>query len=71
MSTDGRNKTTWLQCQTCGEIYQIQREVPIEQLYVAAHCPNCGLAIGLNLGYQQEDLYYFYNVNLDRRHYEY
>ena len=69
MSTDGKNNFTRIQCQTCGQIYDVPYEVSIDKLYVMADCPECGIAIGLNLGNEEEDTYYFYNANLDPRYY--
>lgn len=71
MCLNGKKEFTYIQCQTCGEIYQIQRTVPIDKLYVVAECPVCGEVKGLNLGEDKEDIYYFYNTNLDYRHYNY
>lgn len=68
MSTNGRTKT-FVQCQTCGKIFQIPYEVEIDKLYITTECPLCGNATGLNLGEKEEDIYFFYNVNLDDRCY--
>ena len=68
MSTGGR-KITYIQCQECGQTYEIPYEVEIDKLYVIADCPNCGISKGLNLGDKKEDLYYFYNESLDPRYY--
>ena len=62
-------KITHIQCQECGQIYEVPYAVEIDKLYVIADCPNCGMAKGLNLGNEKEDLYYFYNINLDPRCY--
>ena len=35
------------------------------------HCPYCGETRGLNLGERKEDIYFYYNVNLDDRYYNY
>lgn len=69
MYSDGKKKSTWVQCQDCGEIFQIPYTISIDKLYVMTNCPNCGDAKALNLGNQKEDWYYFYNVNLDYRQY--
>ena len=34
-----REKITYIQCQTCGEIYKITRKVEIDKLYVVANLP--------------------------------
>ena len=69
MDSEGKRKITYIQCQTCGEIYKIPRKVEIDTLYVDTHCPNCGVTTGLNLGDKEEDLYFYYNANLDYRYY--
>ena len=69
MSAGRKKKQTWIQCNECGEIYQIPCSVPIDKLYVASNCPRCGFMTGLNLGDKQEDLYYFYDHTKDERYY--
>ena len=69
MSSEREKKVTYIQCQTCGEIYKISYSVRIDELYVQTHCPNCGLATGLNLGDKEEDLYFYLNENFDYRYY--
>ena len=71
MCPNGKKECTYIQCQTCGEIYQIRHEVPIDKLYVMCECPICGSLKGLNLGNDKEDIYYYYNTNLDDRYYNY
>jgi len=68
VDSDGK-KFTYIQCQTCGEVYKIAQTVEIDRLYVEANCPNCGVTTGLNLGDKKEDLYYYLNENLDWRYY--
>lgn len=68
MSTNGRTKT-FVQCQTCGKIFQIPYEVEIDKLYITTECLHCGQTQCLNLGDKEEDIYIYYNVNLDRRYY--
>jgi len=69
VSTDGRTKNTFVQCQTCGQIFRVPYEVEIDKLYITAECPRCGQVQGLNLGDKAEDIYFYYNVNLDDRCY--
>ena len=69
MDSDGKKNITYIQCQTCGEIYKIPRIVAIDNLYVEENCPNCGIMTGLNLGSKKEDIYYFLNENFDYRYY--
>ena len=69
MSTDGKKKQTWIQCTECGRIYQISRQFPEDELYVVAYCTECECRIGLNLGCDENDVYYFYNNSMDPRYY--
>ena len=69
MCLDGKNIFTWMQCQTCGAIYQVRQEIPIDKMYVGADCPHCGVTTGLNLGDKEEDKYLYYNVVMDERYY--
>ena len=67
MSTD--RKKTWLQCQECGTIYRVPYTIDMDKMYVVADCPHCGMVIGLNLGDEEDEIYAFYNVNVDPRPY--
>lgn len=69
MSTESKRKPSWVQCQTCGTVYKISRSIPIEELYVAADCPKCGITIGLNLGDTEDDIYLYMCENVDPRYY--
>lgn len=71
MSTGKKKKYTWIQCATCGKIHQLPRLVPVEELYVAAYCPECESEIGINLGDDEDEIYNYYNINLDSRCYNY
>ena len=67
---DGRGKEcTWIQCQSCGNIYLINKKVSIERSIVKSVCPRCNGNVGLNCGEKQEDIYYFMNPNVDNRYY--
>lgn len=67
MNTDGNKKYTYVQCQECGHIYRIARQYSDEDLYVTAYCVQCESRFGLNLGCNEDDIYYFMNPNLDGR----
>ena len=69
MSTEWKRKSCHVQCQTCGMIYIVPRKIPVEEMFVKANCPNCGVTIGLNLGEDQDDVYLYMNINLDSRMY--
>ena len=62
---------TFLQCQSCGEIFEYPRIVRIDTLYLQAHCQNCGMATALNLGSKEEDIAIYMNSNIDPRFFDY
>lgn len=61
-------ENTWVQCQWCGYLYQIDGEIPIDKSIINLVCPKCRYDHALNCG-NDESIYRFYNVNLDERHY--
>lgn len=71
MDPNGRKKRTYVQCQTCGKIFQVPYAIEIDKMYIDAECSSCGKSTGLNLGDKEEEIYNFYNVNVDPRHYNY
>lgn len=62
-------KHTWVQCQICGEIIRLSYPIDMDKMYIAVDCPNCGITTGLNLGDDKDEIYNFYNVNVDPRYY--
>ena len=67
-----KEKGCYIQCQQCGHVYWIEEDVPIDKLYVASVCARCGeCGNGLNCGDEEEDIYAYYNPNLDERFYMY
>ena len=69
MVIEDSKEYTWLQCQTCGELYRIDRKISVEKLYVASICPRCGGRKGLNCGQSKECVYKFMNINIDPHYY--
>ena len=67
----GKQEGTWIQCANCGKIYYIYRKVPIDKLYITSECARCGYDRGLNLGDKEENIYCYYDPNLDERYYIY
>ena len=61
-------ENTWVQCQWCGHIYQIDDNIPIDRSIINSVCPKCRYEYALNCG-NHEDIYYYYNANLDNRYY--
>ena len=70
MKSKGK-QSTFVQCQSCGNIYQIAGKVSIEKSIIHSVCPVCGENIGLNCGDKEEDIYLYMNPNLDGRYYIY
>lgn len=70
MKSKGK-QSTFVQCQSCGNIYQIADKVSIEKSIIQSVCPRCGENIGLNCGDNEEDIYIYMNTNLDERYYIY
>lgn len=71
MSFGGEKRGSWIQCTTCGEMHKSCSEYPIDEMYVNDYCPNCNSYKGLHLGNREEEIYEFYDVNLDVKYYTY
>lgn len=71
MYVSEKEEGTYIQCTHCGAIYWIERKVPIDKLYVAAYCNECGNPKGLNLGDDADCIYELLDINIDPRYYEY
>ena len=69
MSIEWKRKCCHIQCQTCGIIYTIPHNIPIEEIYIKENCPNCGVVTGLNLGSDENDVYVYMCENVDPRYY--
>ena len=63
---------TYIQCQHCGHVFQIEKNTPIDKLYITSFCPGCGkYGNGLNCGDSKDDLYLYVDINADPRYYTY
>ena len=60
---------TWLQCTNCGCIYIIERQIPIEKVFIDLYCNKCGNGRALNCGYSEDDLSILKDAFLDERYY--
>lgn len=67
MSAESKKNFTYIQCQTCGEVYRIPCLVPIDETFIATNCPECGVTTGLNLGCDEDEIYLYMNPNVDSR----
>ncbi len=66
MVSNERNGT-WVQCQSCGELYFIDKIISTDELYIRSICPGCNCNVGLNCGNNIEDAYMFMDINIDPR----
>lgn len=64
-------ESTWIQCQCCGKLYQVDRKIPISISIVRTECPRCEEYSGLNVGYDQDEIYLYMNPNVDERFFNY
>ena len=64
-----REDCSYIQCLNCGNIYMMERKVPISVSIVKSECPRCHHGKGLNCGDTTDDIYYFYDNTLDERYY--
>jgi len=66
-----KENVSYVQCLCCGNIYTIERNIPIDVLVVRSECPKCKHKKGLNCGDKEEDVYLYYDAVLDERYYMY
>ena len=61
----------WAQCQTCGYLHKIKTQnTSDDDLYIKEYCPKCRDGTKhIWCGENQEDIYIYYNANLDPRIY--
>lgn len=64
-----KENKTWVQCRNCGHVYDINRLVSIEDLFVTAFCPRCNHNKALNCGENQYEIDLYADRNLDKRYY--
>lgn len=67
MELEGR--ITYFQCCQCGKVFHVNESYDIEELYIEVQCPCCMHDKALNCGDNREDLYWFYDANLDSRYF--
>lgn len=58
---------TFVQCQNCGNVFQAEGKFKIDELYINYYCPKCGTYRVIQLGENYEDIFEFYNVNIDNK----
>lgn len=67
----GKQECSYVQCRNCGNIYKVERQLPIDALIVEMYCHKCDNETALNLGSDESDLYIYADINVDPRYYEY
>lgn len=66
------NKGKQYQCQYCGSLRWSKEPFNIEDLFTKMRCRHCQRETDhLYVGEDENDLYLYYNVNLDQRFYQY
>ena len=61
----------WIQCQICGCLHRVKmKNTSEDDLYIEEHCPKCrDETPHIWCGEHIEDIYMYYNANLDTRIY--
>lgn len=66
------NKTTLIQCMECGEISEVNLDIPFKHDYIDLFCPKCKeYHRCLNLGHDEDDKYLYMDINVDPNCYRY
>ena len=70
---DGRGKenSSYVQCLSCGEIYTVERKIPISDSIVKSECSRCKCTSGLHCGYNEMDVLELKDWTLDERYFNY
>lgn len=69
---DGRGKeSSYIQCLSCGEIYTVDRKIPMSASIIKSECPRCQYAKGLHCGYNEIDVMELKDPYLDERYFNY
>lgn len=68
MDNNDKSNKKYLQCLSCGHIYEVSEYFKKEMSVVTYKCPKCGYMRGLLC---DKDLYKYYDPVLDERFYEY
>lgn len=61
---------SWFQCQTCGTVFPIYRRYKKNTFFIDSYCSHCKeTETILFLGNDRDNIYEFFNPNLDNRIY--
>ena len=62
---------SYIQCLNCGNIYTVERKIPIGNAIVNTICPKCSHKRGLNCGQSEDDIAELKDSFLDERYFIY
>lgn len=68
---DTKENKTWVQCRNCGHVYEVDRRISIEDLFVHAFCPRCNHNKALNCGESLDDVSLYADRTMDERYFIY
>lgn len=71
MDGRGKERSSYIQCLNCGEIYTLKRKIPIGISIVKSECPRCKHSKGLNCGHNEMDVMELKDPYLDERYFNY
>lgn len=68
-----KKQSNQYQCQTCGNLLWSKEPFNIEdEIFIKMKCGHCGKETDhLYVGEHPEDVYWYYNANLDEKYYNY
>lgn len=58
---------SYIQCLNCGNIYIVERKIPMSDAIVKMICPACNHNRGLHCGYNEDDVSELKDYFLDKR----
>ena len=62
---------SYIQCLNCGEIYILERKIPISVSIINSECPRCHYKRGLHCGHNEMDVMELKDPYLDERYFNY
>lgn len=66
-----KKERSYIQCLNCGNVYIVERKIPIGNAIVNTICPKCSHKRGLNCGQSEDDVAELKDYFLDERYYIY
>ena len=71
MGSNGRERSSYIQCLNCGAIYTVERRFQVGASIVKCECPRCQHTKGLHCGYDEMDILELKDWTLDERYFNY